>query len=29
ALFYKYYEKKNINNQEKVFNEVTLVTSTE
>ena len=29
ALLYRYYEKKNINNQEKAFNEVTLVTSTE
>jgi len=29
ALLYKYYEKRNINNQEKVFNVVTLVTSTE
>jgi len=29
ALLYRYYEKKNISNQEKVFNEVTLVTSTE
>jgi len=29
ALLYRYYEKKNIDNQEKVFNEVTLVTSTE
>jgi DNA-binding transcriptional regulator YiaG len=29
ALLYKYYEKKNINNQEKIFNEVTLVTNTE
>lgn len=28
ALLYRYYEKKNINKQEKVFNEVTLVTST-
>jgi DNA-binding transcriptional regulator YiaG len=29
ALLYKYYEKKDINNQEKIFNEVTLVTNTE
>ena len=29
ALLYRYYEKKNNNNQEKVFNEVTLETSTE
>ena len=29
ALLYRYYEKKNINNQEKVFNKVALVTSTE
>jgi hypothetical protein len=29
ALLYRYYEEKNINNQEKVFNEVTLATSTE
>lgn len=29
ALLYRYYEKKNINNQEKAFNEVALVTSTE
>lgn len=29
ALLYKYYEKKDMNNQEKIFNEVTLVTSTE
>jgi DNA-binding transcriptional regulator YiaG len=28
ALLYRYYEKKNINNQEKAFNEVALVTST-
>jgi len=29
ALLYRYYEKKNINNQERAFNEVALVTSTE
>ncbi|GAH31210.1 unnamed protein product, partial [marine sediment metagenome] len=29
ALLYRYYEKKNINNQENAFNEVILVTSTE
>ena len=29
ALFYKYYEKKDVNNQEKIYNEVTLVTNTE
>lgn len=29
ALLYKYYEKKDMNNQEKIYNEVTLVTSTE
>lgn len=29
ALFYKYYEKKDMNNQEKIYNEVTLVTNTE
>jgi len=29
ALFYKYYEKKDINNQEKIYNEITLVTNTE
>jgi len=29
ALFYKYYEKKDMNNQEKIYNEVTLITNTE
>ena len=29
ALLYRYYEKRNINKQEKAFNEVTFVTSTE
>jgi DNA-binding transcriptional regulator YiaG len=29
ALFYKYYEKKDINNQEKIYNEVTLATNIE
>jgi len=29
ALFYKYYEKKDVNNQEKIYNEVTLITNTE
>ena len=29
ALFYKYYEKKDINNQERIYNEITFVTNTE
>jgi len=29
ALFYKYYEKKDMNNQERIYNEVTLITNTE
>lgn len=29
ALFYKYYGKKDINNQERIYNEITLITNTE
>ena len=29
ALFYRYYEKKDMNNQERIYNEVTLITNTE
>ncbi|OGD16935.1 hypothetical protein A2V47_05930 [Candidatus Atribacteria bacterium RBG_19FT_COMBO_35_14] len=29
ALFYRYYEKKDMDNQEKIYNEVTLITNTE